>query len=282
MASNKYFNLYNQRQEQSLLQDLVEESIKIHAIDAVYIPRTNDKIDPLFREDPLAQFDDYHHIEVYIKNVDGFEGDGNIFRKFGLDIRNQITFSMSRASFAKTFGKEMSRPKEGDLIYLPMSLATALFEIRFVAEESVFYNLGEFYVFDLQCEQFAFQDENVSTGIKDLDDSVATGSQNLLLNLSTNIGTFSEGEYIYQGESLFSAKARAKFVEYISTTEIKIKDLYGEFTTSNGVITGASSSAQATLASNVDLFDIQEDFGAKNKNFVVLDFTESNPFSEDE
>lgn len=285
MVSNKYFNLYNQKQEQNLLQDLVEEAVKIHAIDAVYIPRTVEKIDPIFREDPLAYFNDYHYIDLYIKNVDGFEGDGNIFRKFGLDIKNQITFTMSRSSFFKTVGLELARPREGDLIYLPMSKATALYEIRFVNEESVFYNIGEFYTYDLQCEQFAFQDENIVTGIRELDENIADGSQTFILNISSISGTFTFDEFIYQGETLLSSVARAKFIEYISSTQIKIKDLYGEFVPSNGTIKSVTSQAQATLIESIDMSNIQDDFGAKNSSFdkfVVIDFTEGNPFSEDE
>jgi len=285
VVSNKYFNLYNQKQEQNLLQDLVEEAIKIHAIDAVYIPRTVQKIDPIFREDPLAYFNDYHYIDLYIKNVDGFEGDGNIFRKFGLDIKNQITFTLSRSSFFKTVGLEMARPREGDLIYLPMSKATALYEIRFVNEESVFYNIGEFYTYDLQCEQFAFQDENISIGIKDLDENISDGSQTFLLNISAISQTFVPEEFIYQGDTLLSSVARAKFIEYISATQIKIKDVSGEFIPSNGIIKGVNSNAQANLVESIDMYDIQDDFGAKNNDFnkfIVIDFTESNPFSEDE
>lgn len=285
MVSNKYFNLYNQKQEQKLVQDLVEEAVKIHAVDAVYIPRTKEKIDPIFREDPLAYFNDYHYIDVYVKSVDGFEGDGSVFRKFGLDIKSQITLSVSRSSFFKTFGLEMARPREGDLIYLPLSNATALFEIRFVNEQSIFYNLGEFYVYDLQCEQFAFQDESIATGIKDLDENISDGSQTLLLDITGLTGTFSPGEYIYQGDTLLSSVSRARFIEYISTTQIKIKDLYNSFETTLGTLKGSLSNAQATLTENVDIMNIQDDFGAKNKDFndfVVIDFTESNPFSEDE
>jgi len=284
MSSNRYFNLYNQKQEQNLLQDLIEESIKIHAIDAVYIPRNLENFDPIYREDPLASFNDYHHIEVYIKTYDGFSGDGSILSKFGLEIKNQITFTVSRSSYSKTLGTELSRPREGDLIYLPMSTATALYEIKFVNEHSEFYNLGEFYTYDLQCEQYSFQDENISTGIEDLDDNIATSSEIYVLEISNATGDFTEGEFIYQGDSLLSATARAKFVEYKSSTEIKIKDLYSEFDASKGLIQGAISNTQASLASALDTSNIQNDFSSSNDdfdNFVIIDFSESNPFSEE-
>jgi len=282
VANNKYFNLYHQTQEQSLVSDLVEEVIKIHAINAIYIPRTNEKIDSLFREDPLAHFDDYHHIEVYIKNVDGFEGDGDIFKKFGLEIKNQITLTISRSSFVKIFGKELSRPREGDLIYLPLSIADALYEIRFVKEDSVFYNLGEFYTYDLQCEQFAVQDEEVNTGIDVIDEIADEGSQTFILDISDVSGTFQEDEIIYQGPSAIGATARATVVMQLSETQVKVKNLFQSFSVSEGQIKGSVSNVTANVAAPINTGNIQDDFGAKNRDFVVIDFTENNPFSEDE
>jgi hypothetical protein len=282
VASNKYFNLYHQKQEQKLVNDLVEEAIKIHAIDAVYIPRQIEKIDSTFREDPLSYFNDYHHIEVYIKNSDGFEGDGDIFRKFGVEIKNQITFTISRNSFVKTFGKELERPREGDLIYLPMSTADDLYEIRFVKEDSVFYNLGEFYTYDIQCEVFTAQDESISTGIEEVDDIGNDMSELFLLSIENSTGEFTDNEIIYQGDSAIGATARANFVEYVSDTEIKVKNLFQSFLPENGVVKGNTSGVEAILTQAIDTSDIQDDFSAQNKSFVVIDFSESNPFSEDE
>lgn len=279
--ANKHFNFYKQTHEQKLIQELVEESIKIHSIDAIYIPRENVKIDPLFREDPLSRFTDHHRIELYIKNVDGFEGDGEIFRKFGLDLKNQITFLVSRSRFAKVAGKEMQRPNEGDLIYIPLSTADALFEIRFVKNDSIFFNLGEFYTFELQCEQFAFQDEEVNTGIKIIDEISDEGSQTFILQTNSGTGEFEEGEFIFQGDSVLGALARATFVERLSDTQIKIKNVFNTFSSSYGPIKGEKSGALFTLKTNTDTSLITDDFGAKNRDFVVIDFTESNPFSED-
>jgi len=284
VPSNKYFNLYRQKKEQSLLLDLVEEAIKIHAIDAIYIPRNLEMVDPILREDPLANFNDYHHVEVYVKDYDGFQGDGNILSKFGLEIRNQVTFSISRGSFTKIFGSEMVRPREGDLIYLPLSTAVGLYQIMFVNETSTFYNLGEFYTFDLRCEQYAFQDENISTGISDLDENIADGSEVFVLNIQNSTGTFLENEIIYQGDSVLSATSRARFIEYASESQMRIKDLYGTFSTTGGAIIGSLSNIQATLIENINPLDIKNDYSSQNKTFnesEFIDFTESNPFSEE-
>jgi len=286
--SSKYFNLYHQKQEQSLINDLVEEAIKIHSIDAIYIPRQNSgKIDPLFREDILAHYNDYHHIELYVKNVDSFDGDGDVFRKFGLEIKNQVTLTISRKSFAKVFGKEQSRPKEGDLIYIPLSIADALYEIRFVREDSIFFQLGEFYSYDLQCEQAAFEDENIKTGIEEVDDIGTEASQQILLRLSSTITIPPiEGELIYQGSTLQSAVAKGTVVgvDTINKT-ITIKDMFGQFSSEQGQVKATVSSFLGTLVVSDPLVgpvEITDDFGAQNRDFVVIDFTENNPFSEDE
>ena len=159
-----------------------------------------------------------------------------------------------------------------------------LYEIMFVNEASTFYNLGEFYTFDLRCEQYAFQDENISTGIKDLDENIADGSEIFVLKIQNPTGTFTENELIFQGDSVLSATSRARFVEYLSTTEMKIKDVYGSFVSSGGVIKGSISNSQATLTENIDTADMKDDYASQNKVFndvEFIDFTESNPFSEE-
>lgn len=286
MATNKYFNLYHQKQEQTLLQSLIEESIKIHGIDAVYIPRKNEQIDPIFREDVLAQFKDYYHMEVYIKNVDGFEGDGELFSKFGLQIKNQITFSIARSTFAKVAGRELIRPNEGDLIYIPLSISNCLYEIRYVTNKSVFYNLGEFYMYDVKCEQYAFQDENVKTGIDSIDNIGNGGSQNITVFLGAGGGAFVVGEVAYQGESVIGADAKGIVTKVHADGSIEVKDVYGEFKPSLGFIRGERSQSQYIVRpSPTSTVQISNDFGAQNSNIPAdstIDFTENNPFSEED
>jgi hypothetical protein len=284
MATNKYFNLYKQKQEQNLLEDLIRESIKIHGIDAVYIPRKHQKIDSVFREDPLASFGDYHHMEMYIKTVDGFEGEGELFSKFGLDIKNQITFSISRLTFHKVVGKELLRPNEGDLIYIPMSNADALYEIRHVSTKNAFYNLGEYYMYDVQCEQFAFQDENIKTGIDAIDAMSDAGSQTVRLSLGAGSGIFLSGEVAYQGPSVIGADAKGTVVSINQDGDLILKDVFGVFDPSFGSVIGTKSSANFILL-NIDAAPIVNDLGEKNDEMepnTYIDFTESNPFSEED
>jgi hypothetical protein len=89
---------------------------------------------------------------------------------------------------------------------------------------------------------------------------------------------------LYQGDSVLGALARGRFIEYASTTQLKIKDFYGDFSSSNGAIKGSISNAQATLTQNIDTADIKDDYSSQNKTFnevEFIDFTESNPFSEE-
>ncbi len=278
MATNKYFNLYHQKNEQQLVQQLVEEAVKIHGINAVYIPRKQEKIDAVFREDVLAHFNDYHILEVYVKNIDSFDGDQDIFKKFGLEINNQITFSVSRSSFHKILGKEFIRPREGDLIYLPMSTATGLYEIKFVKEDSVFFNLGEFYIYDLQCELFAPANEDIKTGIDEVDDVGTRGEQHLAIDLSEGEGEFEIGEVAYQGESIIGAHAKGIVVSY-HDGHLTLKDVFGDFDIQHGTIKGQN--AEYALTANVEE-DVHE---GQNKEFdenSVIYFTEHNPFSEED
>lgn len=263
------------------MQSLIEESIKIHGIDAVYIPRKNEKVDLQLHEDVLANFEDYHFIELYIKNVDSFDGDQDIFKKFGLEIKNQITFSISRSSFAKLIGKELPRPKEGDLIYLPMSTASALYEIKFVKEDSIFFSLGEFYMYDLQCEVFTPSGEDIETGIQEIDSLGNESEPTISLELGIGSGIFEVGETVYQGDSILGADAKATIVEIINNSTLKVKNVFGSFSAENGALKGKN--AQYALKQNSE--KIAADFYAQNSEYdqnSVIDFTEYNPFSEED
>jgi hypothetical protein len=277
VATNKYFNLYHQKNEQTLVQQLVEESVKIHGIDAVYIPRKHEKLDPIFREDVLSHFNDYHFLEVYIKNIDSFDGDQDIFKKFGLEIKNQITFSVSRSSFAKILGKEFIRPREGDLIYLPMSTATGLYEIKFVKEDSVFFTLGEFYIYDLQCELFIAENENIKVGIDEIDDLGTRTKHTIAISLGDGVGTFNPGEIAYQGESVIGADAKGVVVSFDGST-LLLKDVFGDFDIQYGIVKGQTA--------QYALLPVEEDVPeGQNKEFdenTVVFFNEHNPFSEED
>lgn len=169
MATNVFFNNYGASQEQYLIEDLIIESIKMYGQDVYYINRTLGAEDRILREDDLPTFDAAYQMEMYIKNIDGFEGDGDFLSKFGLEIRDEITFTLARRIFEQevTLNETKNNPYVGDLIYFPLN--NKIFEIKFVEHESIFYQMGALQVYDIRCDLFEYSGEKFSTGITDID-----------------------------------------------------------------------------------------------------------------
>lgn len=168
MPTNFYFNNFDNSQEQILIEDLVIESIRIYGHEVWYCPRTVNNEDQIFKEDELATFNNAYSVEVYIKNVEGFEGEGDFLSKFGLQIRDRITFTISRRSFSENV-VGLQRPREGDMIFFP--LTNKGYVVRFVEHEAIFYQMGSLQTFDLVCELFEFNQETFSTGIPAIDEN---------------------------------------------------------------------------------------------------------------
>jgi hypothetical protein len=168
VATNFYFNNFGSSQEQNLIEDLVIESIKIYGHEVWYCPRTIDNEEKIFKEDELASFNNAYSIEMYIKNVEGFEGEGDFLSKFGLQIRDRITFTVARRTFADEVTGD-TRPKEGDMIFFP--LTSKGYVVRFVEHEAIFYQMGSLQTFDIVCELFEFNQETFNTGVDIIDDT---------------------------------------------------------------------------------------------------------------
>lgn len=168
MATNFYFNNFNNSQEQNLIEDLVIESIKIYGHEVWYCPRTIVSEEQVFSEDELAAFNNAYSVEMYIKNVEGFEGEGDFLSKFGLQIRDRITFTVSRRSFTDEI-PGLARPREGDMIFFP--LTSKGYVVRFVEHEAIFYQMGSLQTYDVVCELFEFNQETFNTGIDIIDDT---------------------------------------------------------------------------------------------------------------
>lgn len=169
MATNFFFNNFQSSQEQLLIEDLIIESIKIYGLDVYYLPRTKVNYDGIYAEASISEFNSQYMVEMYVKNVDGFKGDGDFLSKFNLEIRDQITFTIARRSFYNEIGTitNLVRPLEGDLIFFPLN--NKVFEIKFVEHESIFYQLGSLQLFDLTCELFEYSGEVFNTGIEEID-----------------------------------------------------------------------------------------------------------------
>lgn len=186
MALNPFFR-QEVASEQRLVQDLVNEHLRMYGQDVYYMPRKYMGTDSIMRENILSRFDDAYPIEAYIANVDGFQGSGDLMTKFGIRVTDEATFIISKERFedyvadiisniASSQGQRRGdgvvadRPMEGDLIYFP--LTDSLFEIKFVEHESPFYQLGSLYTYELRCELFEYENEVIDTDISDIDDNV--------------------------------------------------------------------------------------------------------------
>jgi hypothetical protein len=169
MPTNVFFNNFQASQEQLLIEDLVIESIKIYGHDTFYCPRTLVNKDEIYGEDSISRYDTQYMVEMYIKNIMGFQGEGDFMSKFNLQIRDQMTLTIARRTFFDEIGnvESLDRPQEGDLIYFPLN--KKIFVVKFVEHEAIFYQLGALQTYDLQCELWEYSNEILNTGIEDID-----------------------------------------------------------------------------------------------------------------
>jgi len=176
VATNFYFQAGNTSgisSEQNLIEDLVIESLKIYGHDVYYMPRTFVNRDTIFDEDTLSQFTQAYPLEMYMQNVEGYEGDGELFSRFGLEVRDSASFVVSKRRWEEqvqeqgNFVGEGTRPMEGDLLFFPKT--ASLFEIKYVEFQNPFYQLGKIYTYQLQCELFEYSGEQIETGLSDID-----------------------------------------------------------------------------------------------------------------
>ena len=276
---NKYFNNYGFAREQDVVEDLILESIKIYGHDVKYLPRTLVKNDHLFGEDALSKFQEAIDIEMYLKSMEGFEGDGQFLSKFGLEIRDQIVLTVARKRFDQVitspklmtevgynlvfedgnnnepsrqfltgdaateawvqegddYLNTLNRPREGDLIYFPMM--DKIFEVMYVDDRPVHFQLGRMQSYDLRCELFEYSSEEINTGDSTIDAVEDTFSLNTLVHqftLEDGLGTIKSED----GDSILQ--------EYtIETTAPSANNNFFQF-----------------------------------EAYSILDFSESNPFSE--
>ena len=171
MARNVYFS-QGTANEQYLIEDIIVESLQVYGQDFYYIPRTLVAKDNILGEDRLSEFKHAYGIEMYLENVNGFEGQGAFIQKFGLMMEQSATLTVARRRWDQLVGRFNqaqlpNRPCEGDLLYFP--LTKGLFEIKFVQHQNPFYQLGKLYVYQLQVELFQYASEYIDTGIKDID-----------------------------------------------------------------------------------------------------------------
>lgn len=247
MARKRHFNQYSTASEQDLVEDLVIESMKIYGVEAYYLPRTHVNLDRLYGEDGSVYFDDAIEIEMYIKTYDGFGGQLDFISKFGLQVDEQITFSIAQKRFRQALkscllteysynilteeGDELlfqnealsstdnraiadydyssiARPREGDLIWLP--LVQSMYEIKFCEDNEYFFQLGKTYTFELRCDRFEYSSERIDTDVADIDTiedtySLATNVlDELLVEDETKLLLEDDTTIILEGDTIVS------------------------------------------------------------------------------
>ena len=178
MVLNPYF-LQGSQGEQRLVQNLINEQLRMYGVEVTYIPRKYVDTNTIIEEVTTSKFDDNFAIEAYVENYDGYAGAGDVLTKFGMSLRDEVTLTISKERFEEFISPFMdadddivlsSRPREGDLIFFP--LGQRLFEIKFVEHEEPFYQLGKNYVYKLKCELFEYEDEVIDTSIDAIDSQV--------------------------------------------------------------------------------------------------------------
>ena len=186
MATNLYFS-QKVRSEQHLYEDIVIESLKMYGQDVFYLPRDIVNEDTILGDDVVSSFNSSHVIEMYIENTEGFEGEGDLFTRFGVEIRDEATFIVARKRWEQIIQRydneiTSTRPSEGDLIYLPMS--KSLFQISHVEHEQPFYQLSNLPVYKMRCQLFEYAGEDLDTGIDTIDDIEKKYAYRYILSLS--------------------------------------------------------------------------------------------------
>lgn len=244
MPTNVYFDT-GSTPEQRLYENLIIEQLKAFGHDVYYLPRKLVNEDTLFGEDTLSSFNDAYMVEMYLDNIEGFEGQKEMMTRFGLDMQDEATWVVSKRRFEQLISADQNlivstRPNEGDLIYFP--IAKKLFEISFVDHDDPFYQLSNLPVFKMRCRTFEYSSEALDTGVSEIDDIQTTESTNaldyqLVLETATESGT----NYLITEDGAF-----------IVSEEYNIDTI--------------------DTSSDSEYFETQGD--------SILDFTERNPFGE--
>lgn len=303
MATNHYFS-QKVKSEQNLYEDIIIESLKIYGQDVYYLPRDLVNEDKILGEDVPSRFNSAYKVEMYIENTEGFDGEGDLFTKFGVEIRDQATFVVSKRRWNQTVSRydneiTSTRPAEGDVIYLPLS--GSMFQIMSVEHEQPFYQLSNLPTYKLRCELFEYSDENLDTGIDAIDAIERAYSYEYQLTLDSasfgwDIGeivnqTLSTGTIISGEVSAFSDSDNILHLIHVGANDGN----YHTFVTDRNIIGTIDKDSDGTIAepnysnSLVTLVQEVNQLSENEKNLYFetsqtdlgfLDFSESNPFGD--
>ncbi len=264
MAVNHYFQggqgIGNDN-EKKLFENLIIEGLQIYGFDVFYLPRTLVNRDIILGEDTLSKFDDSHIIEMYMESNEGFAGEQELISKFGLEIREDTTFTLAKRRWQDAVDSYHTmivegRPNEGDIIYVP--LMNSFFEIQFVEDQEPFFQLGQLPVYQLKVTRWEYSSEQLNTGITDIDsaeDQYSLDQLNFQVELEE--GTLDDSTASYLLLENDSADGKKQYF---------IDESYDLQT-------------QSKYADNNDL-DSEAGFDTASVADDILDFTERNPFGE--
>ena len=284
MPTSPYFPEYysGYSGEQSLVQDLVDEQIKLFGTDIYYLPRTllnNNTLDDII----YSKFEDQFQIEMYLQNVEGF-GQSEFISKFGLKVTDEIKFIVSQRRWIQEATaneyKNIIRPLEGDLLFFP--LTKDLYEIKFVEVEAVFHQFGKLQFYQITAEIYEMGNESIDTGIADIDliENILTAAIDVVMLNGSGTIAYEVGETVTGSISGVTAKV-AKWNP--TTRTLTVITRTGTFVEEE-ILTGSESDAEW----EVESFNTQEDPNTdydqnkyiQDESNVILDFNEKNPFGE--
>lgn len=294
MSTSKFFNSYNSPNEQSLLESLLTEAIRIQGFDGYYILMQDESPDLVYGDNPLRKFKDSYSIEMYLSNSSDPGLNNEFFTKFGLEIKNNTRVQISKRSFNDVVPSSLRmRPQEGDLIYIPWASGVGeLYEIKFVNDTADKYQLGRKspYIYELELEEFKYSHEQIETGIEEID--IVNKEEAYSINLQMNQtpidsglydGVYQVGEIVYQGDSLISANCTATVSSWNDASNIlQVNSIIGTFY-SNSAIIGSESETSYLLISYDDLQNPTsrsewDNMHIRNEESDVIDTGEINPF----
>ena len=258
MPVNHYFQSGNgigNTAEKRLHEDLIVEGLKIYGKDVYYLPRTLVNRDLILGEDMSSKFDDSYLIEMYMETTEGFAGDQELINKFGLEIREDTTFMVSKRRWQDQVDSSHAmivegRPNEGDIIYMP--LMNSFFEIQFVEDQEPFFQLGQLPVYKLRCTRWEYSSEQLNTGVTDIDSA--------------------EDQY-----SLDQLAHQVTLEDGTGALQLENESVGDE--TNYMLLESYAIQTQSPYADNIDL-DTEAGFDTASTADDILDFTERNPFGD--
>lgn len=287
------------RTEQLMYEDIVIEALKMYGQEVVYLPREWQNYDNVLGDDPVSRFSKSYDLQMYIENVEGFDGEGDLFTKFGIELRDQATFVVARREWEKRvalYNDDVSffRPREGDLIYLKLS--KSLFQISKVETETPFYQLSQLPTFRLQAELFENSGEDFDVDDQDLNTKLETNeAYQVRLTLGFDSAaetTFVAGETV---QTIVDSDAgqymKGEVLDWNDSddqlTLVHVGMTGGEFYmwTAGNVVTGQTSGAVGTITAVSERLDEgtssqQNSVFSDSANISFIDFSETNPFGD--